>query len=191
MCSILRRQKPLKRKTKRQHNKTGTACPALRRAGLPESGEYMYQTALVNLPLLVRESGPTKRISTPESVKEVCADMADLAQESVHILCLNTKNGLIQSGRVMITLGVVDASLLHPREVFRPAIVNSAAAIILVHNHPSGDMTASAEDINITRQLVEAGKIVDIKILDHCILGRNEDGEVDCLSMRENGIVAF
>lgn len=91
-----------------------------------------------------------------------------------------------------VTRGILDASLVHPREVFREAIRSATAAVILVHNHPSGDTSPSAEDIRITKQMIEAGKIVDIKVLDHVILGGYGHADrVDFLSLREEGIVNF
>lgn len=127
------------------------------------------------------------RITTPQAVYDALHDAALMAQEAFIVLTLDAKNNLID--RHLVTLGLLDASLVHPREVFRVAITDGAAAMILSHNHPSGDPTPSAEDIRITRQLVEAGRIVDIKVLDHIILGR---GEVNpFLSMREAGLVDF
>ena len=154
-----------------------------------------YHPALVQLPL-VREVGK-QRIVTPADVYRVCSDIADLAQEAFHLLTLNAKNCLIN--RHMISLGLADASLVHPREVFRAAIADGASAVVVVlaHNHPSGDCTPSAEDLRITRQLIEAGKIVDIKILDHVIIGRpvepvgEQPGRAAFLSLRESGMVAF
>ena len=152
-----------------------------------------YNTALVQLPL-VRESGKD-RVATPADVHRVCADIADLAQESFHVLVLDAKNRL--KTRHMVSLGLVDAALVHPREVFRCAIESGASALVLVHSHPSGDPTPSAEDLRITRQLIEAGKIVDIKVLDHVVIGRavepegNEPGRAAFLSLRESGMVAF
>jgi DNA repair protein RadC len=72
---------------------------------------------------------------------------------------------------VEISRGLLDASLVHPREVFREAVRAACAAVVLAHNHPSGDPTPSAEDVRITRQLVEAGRVLDIRVLDHVILG--------------------
>ena len=141
-----------------------------------------YQPVLAQLPL-VRES-LNVRIRTPEDVKRECCDMLALAQESFQIVTLNAKNLMIN--RTMITLGLLDSSLVHPREVFRAAVLDSAAAIILIHNHPSGDPTPSAEDIRITRQLVEAGKIMDIKIIDHVVLTKDR-----IVSMKEQGLVDF
>ena len=146
-----------------------------------------YMTALIQLPLVKEEQG--KRIITPEEVYGVCKDLSTLAQEAFHVLLLNTKNNLIN--RQMVTLGLLDASLVHPREVLRPAIVENAAALILVHNHPSGDATPSAEDIRITKQLVAAAKTVDINVLDHVIVGRARDGEPGWYSIREAGLCDF
>ena len=85
-----------------------------------------------------------------------------------------------------------DASLVHPREVFRGAIRNGACSVILAHNHPSGDCTPSAEDIRITKNLVEAGKIIDIKVMDHVVIGRKTElTTVDHVSLRESGLVDF
>ena len=93
---------------------------------------------------------------------------------------------------VEVSEGLLDASLVHPREVFKKAILSTSAAVILAHNHPSGDTTPSAEDIKITRQLVEAGKIIDIKVLDHIIIGNPEAHQQGgFLSMREAGLVEF
>jgi len=111
--------------------------------------------------------------------------------ESFWVLLLDRKYRL-RRPPLEITRGILDASLVHPREVFKEAIRTSSAALVLVHNHPSGDPTPSPEDVRITRQLVEAGRIVDIEVLDHIILGRaGEDRPRDFLSLRESGFVAF
>ncbi|MEO1527125.1 MAG: DNA repair protein RadC [Planctomycetota bacterium] len=89
-------------------------------------------------------------------------------QEEFHIVTLSTKHLPINTH--LITRGTLDASLVHPREVFRPAIRDSAAAVILVHNHPSGDATPSREDHRVTERLTEAGKLVGISILDHIVV---------------------
>jgi DNA repair protein RadC len=95
--------------------------------------------------------------------------LRDLRQEEFHALLLNTQHRIIRD--VLVTRGILDASLIHPREVFRAAIVESAAGVILVHNHPSGDPTPSQEDRAVTRQLVSAGSAVGIPVLDHVIVG--------------------
>ena len=99
-------------------------------------------------------------------------------QEEFHIVTLNTKNRIIDSH--LITVGTLDASLVHPREVFRPAIKDSSSSILLAHNHPSGDPTPSREDRQVTDRLTESGKLLGIDVLDHIVLGRER-----CISIRE------
>jgi DNA repair protein RadC len=93
-----------------------------------------------------------------------------LSVEKFWVLCLNRKNRLIR--RVEVTSGTATAALAHPREVFREAIRESAAAVICAHNHPSGDPAPSAADLQLTRQLREAAKAIDIDLLDHVVMGR-------------------
>src|SRR3989344_253839 len=95
--------------------------------------------------------------------------LKDEKQEHFYILMLNSQNNII--GEHLVSKGILDASILHPREVFKPAIKNSASKIILVHNHPSGDPNPSQEDLEITKRIEEAGRMVDIKVLDHVIIG--------------------
>jgi len=108
--------------------------------------------------------------------------MRDLVKETLYVLCLDTKNYLIKYRRIFE--GSLNASVIHPREIFRFALEESAASIILVHNHPSGDPAPSADDISSTRQIVQAGKILDIPVLDHVIIG---DGTF--VSMKERGLI--
>ncbi len=147
-----------------------------------------YLTALVQLPLARESTGQTVR--TPADVRKVCEDLENLAQEVFQVLTLNVKNHLLN--RHMISLGLADSSLAHPREIFRSAIADGASSIILVHNHPSHDETPSAEDIRLTRVLVEAGKVIQITVLDHIIIGQaNDNGSPGYYSLREAGLVAF
>jgi DNA repair protein RadC len=152
-----------------------------------------YTTAMIQLPLVKESTG--EHLRTPKDIFTTCEDLCHLAQEAFQVLCLNAKNQLIN--RHLVTLGILNASLVHPREVMRPAIIDGAAAIVLVHNHPSGDPTPSAEDISITRQLIETAKIIDIKLLDHVIIGRPSDTTDSSeaiqpyLSMRESGLCSF
>jgi DNA repair protein RadC len=90
-----------------------------------------------------------------------------------------------------VTKGILDASFAHPREVFREAIRTSAAAIIVAHNHPSGDPTPSAEDLRSTRQLVETGRVVGIQVLDHIVIGGQRPHPAPYVSLREAGLVDF
>jgi len=95
--------------------------------------------------------------------------LRDLPHEEFHALLLNTQHRVLTD--VQVTRGILDASLIHPREVFRPAIVENAAAVILVHNHPSGDPSPSPEDRAVTRQMKDAGEVVGIRVLDHVVVG--------------------
>jgi DNA repair protein RadC len=95
--------------------------------------------------------------------------MRDLPHEEFHVLLLNTQNQIVR--QLPVTRGTLDASLVHPREVFRPAVVEAAASVILAHNHPSGDPTPSAEDRAVTRQLRAAGALIGIEVLDHVVVG--------------------
>jgi DNA repair protein RadC len=96
--------------------------------------------------------------------------IADSLQEEFHIVTLNTKNHVIDTH--LITVGTLDASLVHPREVFRAAIKDSASSVLLVHNHPSTDPTPSREDFQVTSRLEEVGRVVGIDILDHIVLAK-------------------
>jgi len=95
--------------------------------------------------------------------------LRDHRKEVFMVLLLDARNRLINEATV--SEGSLTASIVHPREVFKPAILESAASVLFLHNHPSGDPTPSQEDLNITRQLVEAGRMIDIRVLDHIIVG--------------------
>ncbi|OGV69716.1 MAG: hypothetical protein A2283_17180 [Lentisphaerae bacterium RIFOXYA12_FULL_48_11] len=132
------------------------------------------------------------RVRTPEDAAGLLREkVKSLDHEVFWVLLLDSKNYL-KGCPVEVTKGLLDASLVHPREVFREAIRGATAAVVLVHNHPSGDPAPSAEDLRITKQLVEAGRIVDIKVLDHIVLGKStENGSKDFVSLRESGAVEF
>lgn len=100
------------------------------------------------------------------------ADMEQLDREQVRVLMLNVRNHLIH--REVISVGSLDTSIVHPREIFKNCIKRSAAAVILAHNHPSGDAAPSDDDIRMTKRIIEAGKIVGITVLDHVIIGRGQ-----------------
>ena len=110
------------------------------------------------------------RVRGPEDVHRLCAPrLRDLAVEEFHVLALGSQSQVV--GDLLITRGILNSSLVHPREVFRAAIAEAAAGIIVVHNHPSGDPTPSADDRAVTRQLVEAGRLLDVPVYDHVIVG--------------------
>lgn len=120
---------------------------------------------------LARESAAERpRIQGPADVYELCAPtLRDLRQEEFRILLLNTQHAVVRE--LTVTRGTLDASVVHPREVFRAAISESAAAVILVHNHPSGDPAPSREDRDVTEQLAAAGRLIGIPVLDHVVVG--------------------
>ncbi len=123
------------------------------------------------------ESRAATRITSCEEAIRYCQRAfvrlaQDAVQEEFHIVTLDTKHQPI--GSHCITVGTLDASLVHPREVFRAAIRDAASSILLVHNHPSGDPTPSPEDREVTRRLIEVGKVVGIRVLDHIVLGRSD-----------------
>lgn len=115
--------------------------------------------------------------------------VAGLAVEKFWVLCLNRKNRLIKL--VEITSGTATSSLAHPREVYRAAIRQGATAVVCVHNHPSGDPAPSAADVQVTRQLRDAAKAVDIELLDHVIIGRAAADPLHrgYYSFRESGVL--
>lgn len=113
------------------------------------------------------------KINSPLDVSNVLMEeLKYLEKEYFKIIMLNTKNVIISIED--ISVGSLNSSIVHPREVFKEAIKRSSASIILVHNHPSGDPTPSKEDINITKRLIECGEILGIKVLDHIIFGYNK-----------------
>lgn len=110
-------------------------------------------------------------ILTADDAYEYVRDMAKFTKEHFRGLYLNTRNRVIRDE--IISIGTLNMSVVHPREVFLPAVEFTAAAIILAHNHPSGDPTPSEEDLAITHQMVEAGRVMGIEVFDHLIIGDN------------------
>jgi len=128
-------------------------------------------------------AGEKAAIRSPrDAAAYLMEDLRYLKKEHFVCLFLNTKNQVI--GEETLSIGSLNASIVHPREVFLAAIRRSSAAIICAHNHPSGDPTPSAEDIEITRRLKEAGQIIGIEVLDHLIIG---DGNF--VSLKEKGLM--
>ncbi len=110
-------------------------------------------------------------IRTAKDAYEYLRDMHNLPKEHLRGLYLNSHNRIIHDE--VISIGTINSNIVHPREVFRPAIEYSAVAIVLAHNHPSGTALPSAQDIEITEQLIQAGKIIGINILDHVIVTKD------------------
>lgn len=110
-------------------------------------------------------------IRNAKDVYEFLADMRNLPKEQLCGLYLDTHNRVIH--QEIISIGTINSNITHPREVFRPALEYSAAAVVLAHNHPSGISTASASDVQITKQIIEAGKILGISLMDHVIITKD------------------
>ncbi len=111
-------------------------------------------------------------IKDPEAVvKAIRASIKDKAKEHFKLILLNPRNKII--GISTISIGTLNASLVHPREVFKDAITHSAASVVLAHNHPSGDPEPSEDDITITKRLIEAGKILGIEVTDHVVISKS------------------
>jgi len=130
-------------------------------------------------------------IREPQTVYQVMSPLThNVEQEYFWVILLDIKSRMI--GRpVEVSRGLLDSSLVHPREIFNKAIRCNAAAIILVHNHPSGDPMPSKQDIEITNRLVEAAKIIGITVFDHVILGQPSALSLGYISFREKSVVAF
>jgi DNA repair protein RadC len=124
---------------------------------------------------LVKESSfscESKRITSPELIVRVLNDVFNLgnrAEEYFYMLAVNVKGEI--TGTFLISQGDLSATIIHPREVFKRALLCNAAAVVFAHNHPSGDPEPSSDDISTTRKLVEAGKILGVSIWDHIIVG--------------------
>jgi len=153
----------------------------------------MIKAAMELAQRLTRESvGENPLVTTPEQAAAVLRERARVLQHEVFwALMLDTKNRLIGEPQ-QISEGTLNSSLVHPRELFKRALQHSCAAVILAHNHPSGDPTPSAEDIKVTKQLIGAGEVMGIKVLDHIVLGhRRHHADTGFLSLREAGLVNF
>jgi DNA repair protein RadC len=133
----------------------------------------------------LRDEAPL--LETPDAVANLMREETRLLSvETFIVLLLNTRRRYL--GFQKISDGTLDTLLVHPREVFKPAIAANAAAVILLHNHPSGDPTPSEADIKVTRDLIRAGQLLKIEVLDHVILGRASDERPrDYVSLRELG----
>ena len=124
-----------------------------------------------------------KTIRTPEDVFAIIGqEYENSVVETAMMLALDTKNKVI--GVFNISTGSLNASIIHPRDVFQRAILSNAASVILVHNHPSGDPSPSSEDVELTKKLAAAGKLLDIDVLDHVVIGAGR-----YVSLKENGVV--
>ena len=136
----------------------------------------MVNLSILNLKVVkekeVNYDWADKKINSPEKVAEVAINVLGLheqAEESFYIFTLDTKNKI--NGIFEVSKGSLNSSIVHPREVFKRALLQNANSIILLHNHPSSDPTPSKEDIDITNRLIEAGDLLGIRVLDHLVVG--------------------
>ncbi|UOQ93877.1 DNA repair protein RadC [Halobacillus shinanisalinarum] len=147
------------------------------------SAKAVLILSAIELGRRIQQMKPVERymIRSPEDGADfVMEEMRELKQEHFIVLFLNTKNQVLH--RQTIFIGSLNASIVHPREVFKEAVKRSAASIICAHNHPSGDPTPSQEDIHVTRRLQECGKMIGIELLDHLVIGDRK-----FISLKEKG----
>ena len=142
-----------------------------------EDGTEMRKVSFYSVKL-VREKEDeyitNEAITSPVVIDRICREVLELdqqAQESMYLFTLNTKNKI--NGIFEVSRGTLNASIVHPRDIYQRAVLQNANSIMIAHNHPSGDPTPSKEDIDITERLVDAGNILGIKLLDHIIIGDN------------------
>jgi DNA repair protein RadC len=137
---------------------------------------------------LAHETLSKQKIDSPELVNELLGpEMRRLHKESLCVVLLDTRYHLIRVEEVSV--GSVNESIAHPRDVFRPAVVSSAYAVIVVHNHPSGDSSPSQTDHSLTRRLAEAAELLQIKMLDHIIIGAPGKENAGYFSFKEAGVL--
>lgn len=137
---------------------------------------------------LARQNAQSEPLGTPQKIYEFMGPLLqNLARESLRAVLLDTRHRLIHQEEV--SLGTINESLAHPREILRPAISHGAYAFVLVHNHPSGDPTPSEADRALTRRIREAADLMQIHLLDHVIIGRERPGAPPYFSFKEHGLL--
>ncbi|MFG6121127.1 RadC family protein [Thalassobacillus sp. B23F22_16] len=147
--------------------------------------ETVYE--IVRVKQVVMESQVKNDIvRSPEDGADIAYDfIGEDDREIFLVMCLNTKNRVIAVHRCHV--GSLNASIVHPREVFKTAIMNNSASIMVAHQHPSGDPQPSQEDIHITRRLHEAGQLIGIQLLDHLVIGEKVNSRIKFNSLKEKG----
>jgi DNA repair protein RadC len=141
---------------------------AIRGIGIAKAAQLKASFELAKRQELERDLGDYE-ITDPESVvRAIRTSITDKAKEHFKLILLNTRNKIIRISTVSV--GTLNASLVHPREVFKEALIHNAFSVILAHNHPSGDCRPSEEDVRITKRLKDAGKIMGVEVLDHIIV---------------------
>lgn len=147
-------------------------------------GKSLELLALLELAKRLGEKRKERSVVTcPEDAADYAAPRLKYEnKEHMCVMLLNVKNHII--AWEVVSIGSLTASVVHPREVFKPAIIKGAASIILVHNHPSGDPTPSKEDLEVTARMVQVGRVMDISVLDHIIVGGDK-----FVSLKEKGVI--
>ena len=147
----------------------------------------MVNISFFNLKVVKETSGRydvQKKIQTPGDVFNIAQNVIranEYAEENLWLITLDTKNNI--TGIFTVSTGSLNSSVVHPREVFKRAVLQNSASIIICHNHPSGDPTPSPEDISTTKRIYDAGRILGIELLDHVIIGDNK-----YTSLKEKGV---
>lgn len=137
---------------------------------------------------LARQTAQSGPLTTPSEIYNFMGPiLQNLPRESLRVILLDTRNRLIHEEEV--SLGTLNESLAHPREIFRPAISHAAHGFVLVHNHPSGDPTPSEADRALTRRIREASELMQIRFFDHVIIGRQREAAAPYFSFREHGLL--
>jgi DNA repair protein RadC len=137
---------------------------------------------------LARQMAQSEPLATPEKIYEFMGpQLQSLPRESLRVVLLDTRHRLIHAEEV--SLGTLNESLAHPREILRPALSHGAYAFVLVHNHPSGDPSPSEADRSLTRRIREASELMQIHLLDHVIIGRQREGAPPYFSFKEHGLL--
>ena len=137
---------------------------------------------------LARQTALSEPLGTPEKIYDFMGPLLQsLPRESLRVVLLDTRHRLIHAEEV--SLGTLNESLAHPREILRPAVSHGAYAFVLVHNHPSGDPTPSEADRSLTRRIREAAELMQIHLLDHVIIGRERPGAPPYFSFKEHGLL--
>lgn len=148
----------------------------------------MVNISFLNLRVVKETSGRydvRKKIQSPNDIFNIAQNVIqanEYAEENLWLITLDTKNNI--TGIFTVSTGSLNSSIVHPREVFKRAVLQNASSIIICHNHPSGDPAPSQEDINITKRIYDAGKILGIELLDHIIIGDNK-----YTSLKEKGVL--
>ena len=167
--------------TKKTPTKDAALLDALR-SNLNLLGEIAMRCQVETQP--ERPTGDLPIISCPDDVRRLLGpEMAPLAQEQLRVLLGDTKNHVV--GQRVIYQGNVSSAIVRTAEVFRPAVMEAVPGIIVSHNHPSGDPTPSPEDAALTRELVHVGKLLDIELLDHVVIGGQR-----FVSLKERGLMS-